>query len=209
MRQWTIAVSPVAVIALCNASQHIAGRWLGVWAWAPTMLLFWGAIAALVAWSGTPPRQWLGRPRGSWFWSVLAVAFGLLSADVLIDGWHTLGSPAVLVLWLLFGLLNPWFEEMYWRGLLIDATRSWPIGLGVVYSAAAFALSHPYIWGVHTLALRSPRALVGLGVAGLVWGLVYRRTGSLRFTILGHALSNLLGLSVPVLLNLHTPAALR
>ena len=112
------------------------------------------------------------------------------------------------ILFLGFGLLNPWFEESYWRGLLIDATGGIRL-LGVIYSSVAFAISHPLIWGVHSVALRHPVVLFGLGVAGGVWGLAYWRTGSLRWTIIGHSCANLLGLSVPVLLNLYVPAGLR
>jgi membrane protease YdiL (CAAX protease family) len=56
---------------------------------------------------------------------------------------------------------------------------------------------------------RHPAVWVGLSLVGGVWGLAYSRTGSLRWTIVGHACANLLGLSVPVLLNLHVPAGLR
>jgi membrane protease YdiL (CAAX protease family) len=78
-----------------------------------------------------------------------------------------------------------------------------------VYSTLLFALSHPIIWGVHSVALRQPAALVGLALVGAVWGVAYRRSRSLRFAIAGHALANLLGLSVPMLLNLYIPSALR
>jgi membrane protease YdiL (CAAX protease family) len=108
-----------------------------------------------------------------------------------------------------FGLVNPWFEEAYWRGLLIDATADWVAGLGVVYSTLLFAWSHHLIWGVNSVALRHPAVVVGLAFVGAVWGVAYYRTRSLRFTIAGHAAANLLGLSVPVLMNLHVPAALR
>jgi membrane protease YdiL (CAAX protease family) len=209
VRAALLAASPLGLIVVCNGVARAAGPTFGAWSWAPTMLVFWAAIAALATASGTPPVARLGPPRGSWLWSLLAIGMGLLSASGFLDGLHTLGSPLVLVAWLVFGLANPWFEETYWRGVLGDATRSWPLGLGIAYSAVAFALSHPYIWGVHAAALRNPKALVGLIAVGLVWSVVYARTGSLRFTILGHACSNLLGLSVPMLLNLHVPPALR
>jgi uncharacterized protein len=153
-------------------------------------------------------KEWYGPPRGVALWSVLAVLVGLVSAREIFSAWRVLESPAVFLLWLGFGLVNPWFEESYWRGLLIDAAGPWK-GLGVVYSATVFAVSHPLIWGVQVAALRQPAALVGLGLVGLAWGLVYWRTGSLRWTIVGHACANLLGLSVPVLLGLHVPASLR
>lgn len=41
----------------------------------------------------------------------------------------------------------------------------------------------------------------------MIWGLVYRCTRSLMWTIAGHMLANLLGLAVSVLLNLYNPAA--
>jgi hypothetical protein len=56
--------------------------------------------------------------------------------------------------------------------------------------------------------MRHPNALVGLGAAGLAWGLSARFTRSLRPSLLGHMLANLLGLSVPVLQNLYVPEAL-
>jgi membrane protease YdiL (CAAX protease family) len=142
-------------------------------------------------------------------WSALALGVGLASVREFVLGWHVLQSPTLIALWLAFGLLNPWLEEGYWRGLLIDATRGWPWGLGVVYSTLLFALSHPLIWGVHSTALRHPAALIGLGLVGGVWGVAYWRTGSLRWTIVGHTCANLFGLSVPVLLNLYVPGGLQ
>jgi membrane protease YdiL (CAAX protease family) len=210
-RRWAVIFSPIGVIALGFAVQRLAGLAMGAWAWIPTMLVFWCAVASLIRWGsrGNPARLWLRRPTGSGLWSVLALGVGLVSVRELVLGWHVLRSPTLVALWLGFGLLNPWLEEGYWRGLLIDATRDWPWGLGVAYSTALFALSHPLIWGVHSAALRHPAVLVGLGLAGGVWGMAYWRTGSLRWTIAGHACANLFGLSVPVLLNLHVPGGLR
>jgi hypothetical protein len=210
MKVWTVILSPIGLIALGVSVQCLAGLAMGAWAWIPTMLVFWVAIAALILWGGQgrPAKLWLRRPRGAWLWSFLAVAVGLISVREFLSGWYVLKSPTLLALWLGFGLLNPWFEEGYWRGLLVDATSGWPKGLGVVYSTVLFALSHPLIWGVHSTALRHPAVLVGLGLVGGVWGLAYWRTGSLRWTIVGHTCANLFGLSVPILLNLHAPAGL-
>lgn len=210
VRRWVVLLSPIAVIGLGHGVQRAAGPFLGAWSWLPTMLVFWSAIAGVIVWSrrDKPWAGWLARPRGAVFWSVLAVAIGLVSVRELAAGWRVLQSPEVVLSWLVFGLVNPWFEESYWRGLLIDATGRWKI-LGVVFSAVVFAVSHPLIWGVHSAALRHPAAAGGLAVAGLIWGLAYWRTGSLRFAIVGHACANLFGLSVPVLLNLHVPAGLQ
>jgi membrane protease YdiL (CAAX protease family) len=206
----TLAIaSPLLLVAVGAASQHLFGRWLGVWAWAPTMLLFWALIVSIV--HGLRGKAalagWLGPARGHWLWGCLAVGMGLLSLHGFLLHWTLLLDPWVLAAWLTFALINPWLEEVYWRGLLMDATRHWGAVASVVYSSVWFAVSHPLIWGVHTTAMRLWPVVAALLFVGLVWGLVYRRTGTLRWTIAGHMLANLLGLAVPVLLNLHNPAA--
>jgi len=210
IRRRLVIVSPIGLIGACHLVQP-ATTGLGPWAWVPTMVFFWAAIAGLISWAAgrDAVRRWLQAPQGGWAWSALAVAVGLLSLREFLSNWHLLESATVFFLWLGFGLVNPWFEEAYWRGLLIDATAGWVGGLGVVYSTLLFAWSHHLIWGVNSAALRHPAVLVGLAVVGAVWGVAYHRTRSLRFTIAGHAAANLLGLSVPVLMNLHVPAALR
>ncbi len=209
-RRGLVLASPVAIIALGRGVEVATGPVLGAWAWVPTMLVFWLAIGVLVGWvhRGHIPREWLRKPRGRAVWSAVALLVGVMSLQEFVSGWQALLSPEVATLWLVFGLINPWFEEAYWRGVIIDAAGRWAFA-GVLYSAAAFAVSHPLVWGVHSVALRHPAALVGLGLAGLVWALAYWRTGSLRWTVAGHAAANLLGLSVPVLLNLHSPAFLK
>ncbi len=209
LRRCIVLLSPVAVIGIGRIVEHVAGRILGPWAWLPTLLVFWATIGTLVAWGRSRPvKEWFGQPSGGAVWSTLAVVVGLVSVREFISGWRVLESPHVAALWLAFGLVNPWFEEAYWRGLLIDASKGWR-GLGVLYSAVAFGLSHPLIWGVNCAALCHPAVVMALGFVGIVWGLAYWRTGSLRWTIVGHGFANLLGLSVPVMLNLYVPAGVR
>jgi uncharacterized protein len=210
VRRWGVILSPIAVIGLGRGVQYAAGPFLGAWSWLPTMVVFWSAIAGVIAWArrDRPAITWFAAPRGRSWWSIASVGIGLVSLREFVSGWPSLESPAVLVLWLVFGLVNPWFEESYWRGLIIDAAGEWK-SLGVIYSSVAFAVSHPLVWGVHSIALRSPAATIGLALAGVVWGVTYVRTGSLRWTIAGHSCANLFGLSVPILLNLYVPAGLK
>ena len=111
----------------------------------------------------------------------------------------------LVIAWAGFALLNPWFEESYWRGLIMDATASWGRLASLLYSSALFAASHPLIWGIHSLPMRKIEAVGGLFLVGLLWGLAYQRTGTLRWCVVGHMLANLLGLAALVLLNLFDP----
>ncbi|MEO5566015.1 MAG: CPBP family glutamic-type intramembrane protease [Luteimonas sp.] len=200
-------LSPLLLVAICAAVQLIAGKLIGAWAWVPTMFCFW----ALIAWftrgfSGYAVA--LARFKqgpGGVAWPVIAVAAGLLSLHGFLQHWTLLSEPHLVLAWLVFALVNPWFEESYWRGLLMDATASWGKAWSLLYSTAWFAASHPLIWGIHSLPLRKPEAIGALLLVGLLWGLVYQRTGRLRWCVAGHMLANLLGLAALVLLNLYDP----
>ncbi len=199
------AVSPFALVAVCAAIQFMAGHYVGVWAWVPTMLGFWVVIAFLLRTYPRAPQQRLQPASGSVFWSAVCVLAGLLSLHGFLGHWTRLADARLIAAWLLFGLVNPWFEESYWRGLLIDSTASWGKLASLLYSSAWFAVSHPLIWGINSLPLRKPAAVVALLFVGLIWGAAYQRTGSLRWCVAGHMLANLLGLSALVLLNLYDP----
>src|SRR5690606_28250762 len=201
-----IALSPLALIGICATVQVVAGRFIGALAAVPTVLSFWLVIALLQHWHSGVAGAWtrFKRPVGAPIWSVLAVIAGLLSLQGFLDNWQLLADAPLVVAWLVFALVNPWFEESYFRGLLMDSTASWGRLASLLYSSAWFAAT-ALIWGIHSEALRKPEAIGAIFVGGLVWGLAYQRTGSLRWCVVGHMLANLLGLAALVLLNVFDP----
>ena len=158
------------------------------------MLGFWLAIAILLHKYPRLLRQRFQRASGSLFWSVLAVLAGLLSLHGFLGRWTLLADAQPITAWLVFALINPWLEESYWCGLLMDPTASWGKLASLLYSSTWFAVSHPLIWGIYSLPLRKPEVVGALLFVGLVWGLAYPRTGSLRWCVAEHMLTNLLGL---------------
>jgi membrane protease YdiL (CAAX protease family) len=198
-------LSPLPLILVCRSIERLASP--GAWAWVPAMLVYWAVIAAfvLVAGGGGVPARWFRRPSRYGVSCWLSVGVGVLSLPGFLGHWRILLRPDVLVLGLLFPLVNPLFEEGYWRGLVLDATRTWPAAASVAYSAIAFAVSHPLIWGVQSAPLRDVRVVPLLAVIGALWAMAYRRTGSLWCSAVGHAVCNLLGLSVPLLMGLYSP----
>ena len=200
-------LSPVLLVAVCATVQILGGRLIGIWAWVPTMLCFWAVIALFTRqFSGYPAAlDRLKKASGSVVWSAIAILAGLLSLPGFIRHWSVLSSLHLIIVWLAFALINPWFEESYWRGLLIDATASWGKLLSLFYSSVWFAASHPLIWGIHSLPLRKAEVVGALLFVGLLWGMAYQRTGSIRWCVAGHMLANLFGLAALVLLNLYDP----
>jgi membrane protease YdiL (CAAX protease family) len=106
---------------------------------------------------------------------------------------------------LAFAAVNPFFEEAYWRGALLDAGRRWPFWLIALYSTVLFVASHPLMWGVFSAGNRSIVLFATLFVMGIAWAYLRRATRSLRFSVLSHVLVDVGNLSVFVFLNLYVP----
>ncbi|WP_396021241.1 type II CAAX prenyl endopeptidase Rce1 family protein [Bacillus sp. S/N-304-OC-R1] len=68
-----------------------------------------------------------------------------------------------------------------------------------------FVLSHPFMWGVFSIANRSYQMYISLFVMGVIWSLIRYRTKSLRWCVYSHMLVDFGNLSVFVFLNLYIP----
>jgi membrane protease YdiL (CAAX protease family) len=70
-----------------------------------------------------------------------------------------------------------------------------------------FMMNHLFGIGVTSIGGRHPVLFVNTFVFGVVFGVIYKETNSLRWLIIAHALTDLFGLSVAVFLNLWVPPA--
>jgi membrane protease YdiL (CAAX protease family) len=166
--------------------------------------VYWSSLAGLVARSSSPEqrRRWLAPGRGHWLWAGLALVMGLIAFPLLlIPNLELLRSPLLAALWLGIAVVNGSLEELYWRGLLLDAFGRRQ-ALGVAYTAILFTAIHPLMWGVFS----RPMAFVpfwGIVAAiSLAYSVIYLNTRSLRWPILSHILSDIGNLSIFVFMNL-------
>lgn len=206
-RQRLMILSPILVVGMSQILIRLLAPILGVWSWLPFWLLYILLLILLIYLNGGfhQMRRWLAPSHGHWIWAVLASLIPVaMTLPIFIPNWRSLVSPQVLAWTLVFIAINPFVEEFYWRGTLLDATSSWPGWLSVSYSVLWFALQHLWI-GVIATAGRHPSALAGPVLMGAIWAPTYKATGSLRWPIAGHFLANLFSLSVPVFLNLYIP----
>ena len=167
------------------------------------ILLGWGLWGYFITKYGgrKAMRNWLAPARGSRWWLVPAILTGLLPLPIFLFHYETLASWTVWLPWLVLALVNPWIEEGYWRGLLLDYTRPWPAWVGIAYSSACYALNHA-AFGVNSEINSGWDVVISTFVMGLVWAGIYHKTGSLRYPILAHFMVDLLALSVPAFLDL-------
>lgn len=210
MKNWQkriLILSPIAVLTIGQLTIRLFASLWGVWSWLPFWLVYILVLAMLVSMNGGRTRiaSWLAPSRARWWWAVIACAVPMaMTLPIFLPNWTLLLSLPVLFSTLLFVAVNPFMEEFYWRGVLLDATHTWPRWLSISYSVLFFTLHHLWI-GVIAAAGRHPSALAGPVLMGTVWALTYKSTGNLRLPIIGHILANLFSLSIPVFLNVWTP----
>jgi membrane protease YdiL (CAAX protease family) len=115
-----LVLSPLVVMVIGWLTIRSSARVLGVWAWVPWTKVYWAVTGGLVFW-GTDFetfRRWMGPRGGSWLWSALPFLLVLPTLSMFVKSWRLLAPMTIWLPWLVFGLINPVFEEWYWRGLL-------------------------------------------------------------------------------------------
>ena len=97
-------------------------------------------------------------------------------------------------LWI-FGLyatvVNPLVEELYWRGVLLNALDNLRLPLkhfGIIWSSVTYALMHYLIFRLVMFPICTEIGIALLACYGALMALIYRRTGSIITTALAHGL---------------------
>jgi membrane protease YdiL (CAAX protease family) len=148
--------------------------------------------AGYVALFSGPPIEWTITLPMAIAALFLPAVFGFLFAFPYLFPADTGVLLATLALYALF---NGTLEEVFWRGLFITQFRTNP-WLGVLYPGVMFGIWQLVPWAHFDAWLRPP-AIIVLAVAipiGVLYAWVAGRTGSIRWTVLAHVLTNLSGI---------------
>ena len=201
-----ILLSPILIIGINHLVARIAGHFIGAWAFIPVVLIAWSMSAFFIYWGAGKEsiKKWLRKSNGSFGWAIFALSIAILVLPFFLLHWELLLSWVIFVPWILIALINPWIEEFYWRGLLLDNTKKWPTWLGIVYSSFVFAINHPLAFGVNSVLNSGPTVVISTFTMGVIWAIVYKKTGSLRWAIFAHFLVDIFNLSVPAFLNMYS-----
>jgi membrane protease YdiL (CAAX protease family) len=194
--------TPIIILLVTQMTAVILGSFLSNMVFIPIFLIYWGLLALFLSLYGLGSiREWLHKPLGHWVWIVLAVMLGFTSLPLFISNVHLFRNIPVLLLHLTFFVINPWLEEFYWRGLLIDITNKWPVWLSASYSSILFTLWHSaFSW--YSESFRSVSFYAPVLIMGFAMVLIYKKTKSLWLCIFSHMLINIFNMGIPVLMNM-------
>lgn len=195
-------ISPVLAIIITQVSAIFFGKYLNTLVYIPILLIYWTFIVFLVCLYGCQNiKKWLQKPQGHWIWAVLIISMGFMTLPMFIKDMKLLGTASVFIPHIVFFLINPWMEEYYWRGLILDATEKWPLWISLLYSSILFTIYHTaFAW--YAVLFRGPFFYLFVFIISIFLGLVYKKTSSLWWGIFAHFLNNVFSLSIPVFLNM-------
>jgi membrane protease YdiL (CAAX protease family) len=198
-----VTLSPFLIIGFNFGIAYLFGQLIGKWAFVPMILVGWTLWTFFIFKYGgiESIKNWLKESKSNLWWEILAVFIGLLPLTLFIFHLDTLSAWTVWLPWIILALINPWIEEFYWRGLLLDYTKSWSNWASVLYSSSLFAINHA-AFGLNSNLNSGFEIVISTLIMGIVWGLVYKKTKSLRWIIFGHFLVDFLGLSAAAFLDL-------
>ena len=206
MKQATKAIlSPWLVILIGFLISFLFNHLIGEWAFIPLAIVYWGAIARIVRVDKEKIKRAFQSSEQHGKYSFFAYIPCLFCIIAFVWGLQYITlSPTLIMLTLLFIVVNPIAEELYWRKYLLD-NLTWKNWVKVLYSTVLFMASHPLMWGVFSVTIRSTIMVVPLFIMGIIWSIVYIKTKTLCHCIIAHALVDMLNLSIWVFLNIYVP----
>ena len=174
----------------------------------PLAIVYW-SLLGLSIWKFKGSKNlsdWYKKSNNAPFWITITMLVGMFPLTILLMNYHLFDSIWLIIFWLLFAIINPWFEEYYWRGVLLDGLLiKFPKWFAILYTTILFVISHPLMWGVFSYASKSYHLYIYLSVAGIVWAITYLKTKSLRYIILSHFIVDIGNLTVLTFLNIYLP----
>jgi len=194
--------SPVVILLITHATAVLFGRYLNTLVYIPIILIYWTVLVLILFKYGlNNTRKWLQKPQGHWVWIIIAVLIGFSSLPLFLQHYQVFRDLSILIPTVIFFLINPWLEEFYWRGLLIDVTQYWTAWISILYSTVLFTLWHSaFAW--YSDGARNLPFYLAVLILGLVMALIYKNTRSVWLAVISHMMINILNLSIPSLLNM-------
>ena len=134
----------------------------------------------------------------NWQWNLLFVpVIALVVYFIFIPNLKLFKWDYWLLLNVLICLINPFIEEIYWRGL-VSKVSTVPF-YSFLFSSIGFAASHSLLFGVVSPGVAGWIGFAGTFLVGALFWLCYYKTKSLLGCVLNHFLFDVAGMAVFIL----------
>ena len=201
-------ISQTAAVILAGfAVAILASSIIGAWAFIPLAIVYWTLIFCIVKPSKNDLKNIFTCPPVHLRYILLAFAPALFGIVSFAWGLRHVSGAILIAMWILFAVVNPVAEELFWRAYLLD-NLSWKPIYRIIFSTVMFMISH-LMWGVFSVTIRSYIMILPLLIMGLTWGYVYHKTQSLKWCVIAHFLVDIMNLSVWVFLNIYIPPVIQ
>ncbi|MFA6334800.1 MAG: type II CAAX endopeptidase family protein [Bacteroidales bacterium] len=199
-------ITPFVIILLGVVVGRSCFIFLKNWAWIPVVLTYWMAIGLVIYLdykkSGTKPIDYFKGFKFKLSAVTLSLIVGLIPLPIFLMNFHLFDAVYLIVLWLLVAIINPFFEETFWRGYMLDKFPQIHFWIKAIVSSILFAVGHPLIWGLFSVNMLTVEMFISVFTMGIVWSYVYRKSESLVLPCISHTLVDLLNCSVLAFLNM-------
>ena len=137
--------------------------------------------------------------RGSFqAWLLIPILFATVALfGIFVPNAYMFKWDSLLLMNVVICLVNPFLEEVYWRGLPSNLFNNKPIQY--IIASVGFAAGHPLILGVNSKGASGWQTFVGAFILGSCWWLYYNNRRSLRWPVFTHFLIDLFGMAAYLL----------
>ena len=197
-------LSPIILTIICFIFAIIFKDLLSIWVYMPCFLVLYWCLSLLFIHIGiniSNIKGFFQKPSGSIGWLFLAIIIGFIPIVSFINYFHLLNSPFIITIVILLAIINPFFEEIFWRGFVLKFTFS-SKKISFIYSVVLFTVNHIAL-AMTSLAVRSIYTFLSIIIMAIVWSVIRTKTKSIWWCILSHSLVNLFSLSALGLLNIY------
>jgi membrane protease YdiL (CAAX protease family) len=198
-RKVIIAFSIIGLLLSGHTVALLVADWRLGWLYASLYYAAWITASIILLVTSEELRQ-LFRSDTHRAWYLLPSILALpLFLYIFIPNRHVFELDGLLAFHILLCLINPFLEEVYWRGLVSKFSRN-PV-VSFLVSTTGFAAGHPLIFGVNSVGASGWIAFAGTWIAGAALWVCYYKTKSLRGCVLAHLLIDVAGMGAYVLAN--------
>ena len=199
-------IIPVSIILLGIIVGRVFFIFIKNWAWIPIVLFYWLAVSFVLYIDYKKNRK---RPidyfKGYKFklsTLILSLIVGLIPLPILLKYFYLFNTNYLIIFWILLAIINPFFEEIFWRGYMLDISPKTPLWIKTIVSSLLFSAAHPLIWGIFSPSMLTIEMIISVFIMGIVWSYVYIKSKSLILPYFSHLLVDLFNCSILAFLNL-------